>query len=457
MLGNEKSISKERNFSPDDVLSIFELFSGREDFYALQWVEKNNGNLRSGYSPVRSPLSFSIIERHLKGEYTVGIYQLNRRSEVKWAIYDVDIKKDIYANAKKEDLNEYLKVAEKIALELKAFLKALYLPSYLEFSGSKGYHVWLFFKNFLSARIVKRAMSLILEEFLKDLKTEIVKIEIFPKQSKIEDGGLGNLVKLPFGFHRLTGSKTYFIENGEILKSPIELQKKVEFISEETLKEVLKSFSEGNESEEKRIEDRKDEYDPFLDDEYLYLISHCRMLDYLTNKIMYERKMTNDEYLVLKYTLGNLKNGAEIVNYFLKVAEVKDDNMYLKSKLNGYPMGCKKIALKFPELSEKFGCACEFPDDAYTYKNPLLHLKKELLLKGRKSAEEKERAKFNYMFEHYIGFKKEVREKLTIIAQMEDEFNKYFTKKGIDELKTDFGKLKRVVHPDGSVSFFMEF
>lgn len=37
-------------------------------------------------------------------------------------------------------------------------------------------------------------------------------MEVFPKQVQLTGKGLGNLVKLPLGIHRLTGKRSYFIE-----------------------------------------------------------------------------------------------------------------------------------------------------------------------------------------------------------------------------------------------------
>lgn len=75
--------------SADTISNLFSYFSGQENNYAIQWV-KDDG---TGYSPANEPLSFQTAARHLKGEITVGIYQLNTASQVKWCAFDVDIKK----------------------------------------------------------------------------------------------------------------------------------------------------------------------------------------------------------------------------------------------------------------------------------------------------------------------------------------------------------------------------
>lgn len=93
------------------------------------------------------------------------------------------------------------------------------IPSHLELSGGgKGWHLWCFFDPPVPARLSRALAFALLPCEVTLASGEVVQantgrvIEIFPKQTKIEDGGYGNLVWLPWWskaewpanqFHRL--------------------------------------------------------------------------------------------------------------------------------------------------------------------------------------------------------------------------------------------------------------
>jgi hypothetical protein len=93
------------------------------------------------------------------------------------------------------------------------------LPAYLELSGGgKGWHLWCFFDPPIPARLARALAFALLPAEVALASGEVVQantgrvIEVFPKQTKIEDDGYGNLVWLPWWwqarwpanqFHRL--------------------------------------------------------------------------------------------------------------------------------------------------------------------------------------------------------------------------------------------------------------
>jgi len=72
------------------------LWVSRCDVYAVQQSE-------GGYSKVEEPLTTEIVQRHLRGELTVGVYQLDKENAVKWLCWDLDPEKldDPLSTAKK--------------------------------------------------------------------------------------------------------------------------------------------------------------------------------------------------------------------------------------------------------------------------------------------------------------------------------------------------------------------
>ena len=207
-----------------DKISIFHnLFKGREDVFAKYWISRRTG--KQGYSPVcknewipqicRKPcekcgnkdyvhLDDFWIEKHLKGDVTIGIYPIQLDDRVNFLVFDFD-KENWFENAK----------------QLTKFCQSIDLPAHLERSISgNGGHLWIFFSQSVSAAKVREFGFTLLE------KAGIVGISrdksgfdrIFPNQDFLQEGGLGNLIALPLQYHALQKGNTLF------LKSPSRLR-----------------------------------------------------------------------------------------------------------------------------------------------------------------------------------------------------------------------------------------
>ena len=161
-----------------DVISLFRRkFVNREDCYPLQF----NGE-GGGYTVVRGSLTDEVILAHLRGEKTIGLYG-SPESTTKWLCIDVD------------DLEEAA------VREVQNHIKRFRIPHLTEFSGKKGYHVWVFFDKPCPNKIA-RALS----------QAFAFHHEVFPKQDVLRPGKLGNLVKAPLGVHQVTGNWCLFLD-----------------------------------------------------------------------------------------------------------------------------------------------------------------------------------------------------------------------------------------------------
>lgn len=156
------------------------LFLTREDTYAEQ-------NPRGGYTRIEKQITDNDIQEHLEGKKTIGLYQLYPTSEVKWICFDFDGER--LQDQEQYAKNLYMKLAHTYHVE--AML--------MEFSGKKGYHIWVFIEPIDAASAKYWA-----EEISENGNVH----EIFPKQTNIEKDKFGNLVKLPLGIHQVTGKRT---------------------------------------------------------------------------------------------------------------------------------------------------------------------------------------------------------------------------------------------------------
>jgi hypothetical protein len=162
----------------DEIVSLMrELFVGRDDVFAVQ-VRKGDSCI---YRPIRRKLTDNDIKRHLRGGMTIATYP-RKDSKSLWVCVDIDTR----------DKSGVVKVLTE--------MKKLGITPVLEDSGGKGYHLWGWFDRALpnwKARAIGQAVG--------------CGNEIFPKQSTLEDGSYGSLVKTPLGVHRATGRFCGFV------------------------------------------------------------------------------------------------------------------------------------------------------------------------------------------------------------------------------------------------------
>ena len=194
------------NKNTNIIEAINDLFIIRNDVYSIQWFNGKN----QGYNKKDEILSNSIINKHLDGQQTIGTYAVGKNNNCKWICYDFD--------------GDNLEEEKKKAIDLSKHLNKEGYENIIEFSGKKGYHVWLFFQETDSYSAYK---------FGRNICNGHVVHEIFPKQFELtQDKPYGNLVKMPLGIHRV-------VDKRSVLLHPITY----ELMSFEDSKNFLQSFS----------------------------------------------------------------------------------------------------------------------------------------------------------------------------------------------------------------------
>jgi TOTE conflict system, Archaeo-Eukaryotic Primase domain/Primase C terminal 1 (PriCT-1) len=161
---------------------------GNPDAFAVQ-------NEDGSYFPHRQVLTDAHLKYHAEGLHTLGVYTVRPgTNDTKLLVWDFD--------------NEDLQVASNQAAALvQALVMQANMPWgwLMEFSGRKGYHVWLFLEEYMPADVVRRAGLAALQLAGLPLSTEV-----YPKQTEVTD--LGNLIKLPLGKHQVSGAMSRFVE-----------------------------------------------------------------------------------------------------------------------------------------------------------------------------------------------------------------------------------------------------
>lgn len=180
---------------------------GNPDVYAVQ---RPNG---AWFGPIEKKSWFEddqLLASHEAGEVTLGTYVVHE-DQARTLVFDID----------KGEGQESAAMAD--ALALTQALEDLGVPKRgvgLEFSGRKGYHVWVVFGDYADAadlRRLGRAAQAVAG----------VECELFPKQDKVRN--VGSLVKLPGGKHQVTGKANDFV--GKV-PTPISVQVLQDLVAE---------------------------------------------------------------------------------------------------------------------------------------------------------------------------------------------------------------------------------
>ena len=196
------------------------LFRGREDVYARRW---ENPDGRSGYSPAALkdwktinaskpedrkkvdritrkflPLTDTVVENHLLGKETVGIYPL-LLEETCWFLA-VDFDKKTWA----DDSRAFLDTCRELSV-----------PAVLERSRSgNGGHVWIFFEFAIPASTARKLGCALLTRTME--RRHQLGLDsydrLFPNQDTMPKGGFGNLIALPLQFAPRKSGNSVFID-----------------------------------------------------------------------------------------------------------------------------------------------------------------------------------------------------------------------------------------------------
>ncbi|MBE0447386.1 MAG: DEAD/DEAH box helicase family protein [Actinobacteria bacterium] len=208
------------NLSPAVAkIALFrDLFRGREDVFAMRWEGRSG---KSGYSPAclhewdrklcAKPrvkcaecenrefrtVTDEVINDHLSGRYTVGIYPL-LSDETCWFLA-VDFDKAAWRD------------------DVKAFIlacKEVKIPAAIERSRSGGgAHVWIFFDRPISASLARKLGCALLTRTME--KRHQLGLDsydrLFPNQDTMPKGGFGNLIALPLQFEAKRNGNSLFL------------------------------------------------------------------------------------------------------------------------------------------------------------------------------------------------------------------------------------------------------
>jgi len=201
------------NKTTEEKINIYRaLFLSRLDAYGTYDIVSKK------FYQIKKTVDNNVLINHLTGKQPYGVYLLNKKI-TKAIVVDFD-------DQNKSNPVNFVSRAKHYGI-----------PSYIEVSKSKGFHVWMFcFGNGISA-VKARTVTF---EILEDI--DCGHTEVFPKQNSTENGTkYGNFINAPLFGNLVFKNKTVFVD--PITFKPYQDQwsflERVELITEENLTNLI--------------------------------------------------------------------------------------------------------------------------------------------------------------------------------------------------------------------------
>ena len=193
-----------------DKIQLFRsLFHGREDVYPVLWQSDKTG--RKGYAPACEnpwagkgapkkylPLTDLVVQSHLSGKITIGVYPLQKDSTCHFLACDFD------KAGWELDAVSYWRCCQRHGI-----------PCALERSRSgNGAHAWVFFSSPVPAVNARQLGFRILRDDMEErAEVDLASYDrLFPNQDFMPRGGFGNLIALPLQKSRRAQGNTEFFD-----------------------------------------------------------------------------------------------------------------------------------------------------------------------------------------------------------------------------------------------------
>lgn len=468
--GHEQSVDTERvAIGPQIVQYLKEFFIGREDMYARE-ILTEEGQRRSEF--VSEPLDGNVLRKHLSGTETIQTYVVRNNNTVHYLAVDVDVSRRVLLEVghAEKDLEPYLKLAVKWAGQVQTVFRQLGLESYLEFSGFRGYHVWVFFSEWVPVRYVY-SLTEIVKNRLEELPQEI-QIEYFPAKMKKQQGSTGQKLKLPCGLHLYSGKRSYLCEkDGSPADSSEKLFSAIRRYTLLQLKQVVAAnISSAKESpaEFKRLELDYEKLGE-VSDAVQQVLKGCSLMRYLVGKAMTTGYLAHFERMSVLYVFGHLgEAGEEFVHTVMRFTINYQYAVTQKfiGKLLSKPISCIKLREQYKSITAEYGCNCVFEKTKNCYPSPVIHALKNssesdstvTIPTSKTISKEKQQGMYQEMNVHtqvqelagkIVELKKQKRGLDKTIEKTEKALCRIFDSANTDCMEVDMGLLVRRKHEGG--------
>jgi group II intron reverse transcriptase/maturase len=463
------------SLSKADLDEFMNLFIGRDDTYTQENFQAGTGRK---CVQVMQPLTDEVVMRHFKGEITAGTYIQRNNSTVKYMVIDVDISKK-YLIVPEDDKDKFQAYLQKAADKAKQYIEALRklgLSAYPEESGYRGFHVWLFFTEWVPVRYVNLLESM-LDTIVK--ADDDIPCEYFPNTAHIKPDKMGQSIKIPYGIHCKSGRRSRMLnEDFSPLDDPSSFVKDAAKFTISALKKVIASTADQPRAVQTTVTQVDTDLSAFGDisDNIRTVLEKCNLMRFLCQKARTTGYLTHFERLSILFVFGHMgEEGQDFVHTVMKFTLNYQYNttQYFISKLKAKPIGCNKLREQYSKITAEIGCSCNFGHTKDCYPSPVLHALKNSTdetcnvtiptsrtLTKENAQEVHDQLNTNQqvtmMAQKIVDFRKQQRGIDKSIEKCERELSNIFDSCGVDCMEVEFGMLTRRRKPDNSYEWVIE-
>ncbi|ALC84544.1 hypothetical protein AM499_00930 [Bacillus sp. FJAT-22090] len=206
---------------------IQQVFFYNQEAYGKQQFDENGKVI---YKTIYSRIDAHIIHYSIENKKALMAYQ-QKFNKLKWLCLDFDIKSSVLESGYdffKDDIHRPLLIQEvNKAINYLNENKINYL---LEFSGSRGFHIWIVLDCEVSKQLGSKILESLVENFsfdyLNDKSSSIV-LDMYPKNANPKGNKIGLGVKIPVSFHLKSGRYSMLLSSIDDVDIVTELTTKI--------------------------------------------------------------------------------------------------------------------------------------------------------------------------------------------------------------------------------------
>jgi len=309
-----------KNLQKNIAKELFDTFYVDDYKYGRQLSDGSYRLVKKRITPV-------TIENMLEENKSLLTYQelhtLNDAS-IKWVCIDLDISKhEIEENSVNE---ENLKLVKESTDEICQFLQSIEVPYLLEFSGRRGFHVWIIFEELISKEDGFYLISYILSKV--KLPINII-ADKFPATAFVRKNskGIGKGVKLPLSQNKASQKLSFLVSendefnfdsekwlsvpNNEFIEKQYKILKNKQTVSIEQIRNLESEYDTDNflTNDEKYLKSKKVKTTYLSDDISLEnILSSLGKCEHIADLLKdYQKELSTKSRKILCGLLGNLK------------------------------------------------------------------------------------------------------------------------------------------------------
>ncbi len=226
---------------------LYEKFFFNNQAYAVQEIIEGDPKFYTKHHRIDA----NKINYYINEKKSLLAYQ-QKFDKLKWVCLDFDILKSVIQKIDGYDFltdNIYRPMLiEEVSIACE-FLDDLNIMHTTEFSGNRGIHIWLFFKEEITKKlgftIIDKLMDLIPFKYI-NLSDAPIGVDLFPKVPESKNNIVGKGVKIPLSFHLKSNRYSYILTKYKTLNS-------ITSLSEEFLKEQITLLQDIRENSVEKV------------------------------------------------------------------------------------------------------------------------------------------------------------------------------------------------------------